>query len=73
MQVKVCAVCERTHTSTGMALKTCGLCREVHYCSPEHQRQDWPLHKQTCKGRAAKGGSGGQGVAGKGQSTKTKE
>ena len=65
MQVKVCAVCKGTHTSAGTALKSCGLCRLVHYCSPEHQRQDWALHKQTCKGKATKGGVGGQGGAGK--------
>lgn len=29
--------------------KTCGGCRLVGYCSKEHQRDDWPNHKQSCK------------------------
>jgi hypothetical protein len=25
--------------------KCCSRCRSVYYCSPEHQRQDWPRHR----------------------------
>ena len=27
----------------------CSQCRSVNYCSKEHQRTDWPLHKSTCR------------------------
>ena len=26
----------------------CGNCQEAYYCSPEHQRADWPSHKRRC-------------------------
>ena len=29
--------------------KKCGGCRVVMYCCVEHQKNDWPLHKKTCK------------------------
>jgi prefoldin subunit 4 len=29
--------------------KACGGCKEVGYCSKEHQRDDWPNHKLVCK------------------------
>jgi hypothetical protein len=25
--------------------KCCSRCRSVYYCSPEHQREDWPRHR----------------------------
>ena len=28
---------------------TCGGCQEARYCSKEHQRQDWPVHKAKCR------------------------
>ena len=28
---------------------TCGGCQEARYCSKEHQRQDWTLHKAQCR------------------------
>jgi len=28
---------------------TCGGCREIGYCSKEHQREHWPTHKTVCK------------------------
>ena len=45
-------MCKRTKASTGKKLKSCGLCRLVHYCSVEHRQQDWATHQQTCKGMA---------------------
>ncbi|XP_067840240.1 egl nine homolog 1 isoform X2 [Heptranchias perlo] len=41
-------------------LLLCGRCKRSFYCSKEHQKQDWKMHKQICKeeqsrqGRAAK-------------------
>ncbi|KAI0035531.1 hypothetical protein K488DRAFT_82972 [Vararia minispora EC-137] len=38
--------------SSGVAkseLKACSGCKNVWYCSPEHQRQDWKRHKHLCK------------------------
>lgn len=30
-------------------LKICGNCKTLAYCSKEHQKQDWKLHKDLCK------------------------
>ncbi|XP_043466799.1 uncharacterized protein LOC122501422 [Leptopilina heterotoma] len=30
-------------------LKRCGACNMISYCSKEHQKQDWPNHKQFCR------------------------
>ena len=30
------------------ALLKCSRCREVHYCSKEHQKTHWKLHKKLC-------------------------
>jgi len=27
----------------------CSNCKKAYYCSPEHQRIDWPEHKKVCK------------------------
>ena len=26
----------------------CGLCLQATYCTPEHQKADWPSHKRRC-------------------------
>jgi len=43
-----CHVCKRLH-SKQCRLKSCGSCRLVAYCSAEHQRAHWPLHRALCK------------------------
>jgi hypothetical protein len=30
-------------------LNPCGNCRQVRYCSKEHQKLDWKTHKILCK------------------------
>ncbi|XP_043466813.1 uncharacterized protein LOC122501428 [Leptopilina heterotoma] len=30
-------------------LKRCSACNMISYCSKEHQKQDWPNHKEFCK------------------------
>lgn len=30
------------------ATKRCSRCQKMHYCSPEHQVQDWARHRQEC-------------------------
>ncbi|XP_043466843.1 uncharacterized protein LOC122501449 [Leptopilina heterotoma] len=30
-------------------LKRCSACDMISYCSKEHQKEDWPSHKQFCK------------------------
>jgi hypothetical protein len=37
-----CQVCSKTSESR------CSWCRLVFYCSKEHQKQHWDLHKATC-------------------------
>lgn len=41
---KRCAKCD-----LGGDLKVCGQCKQVSYCSPACQRQDWKKHKQQCR------------------------
>ncbi|XP_037092528.1 uncharacterized protein LOC119112445 [Pollicipes pollicipes] len=47
-QAHACHVCKRLHTKQHR-LKSCGNCRLVAYCSAEHQRAHWPLHRALCK------------------------
>ncbi|KAK7072639.1 hypothetical protein SK128_012616 [Halocaridina rubra] len=39
----LCGVCE------SQAQQACGGCGLVYYCSKEHQRKDWPSHRQECQ------------------------
>lgn len=41
-----CNTCKNYDTK---CLKVCSGCRIVCYCSYEHQKQDWPDHKDICK------------------------
>ncbi len=38
-----CAVCDST-----AGLRACSRCRKIHYCSPEHQKAHWKIHKAEC-------------------------
>jgi len=38
-----CAVCG------GESTLRCSRCRDVHYCTPEHQAEAWKTHKSKCK------------------------
>ena len=40
---KVCPVCEND------GILECGGCGEVHYCTRQHQREDWINHKPDCR------------------------
>jgi prefoldin subunit 4 len=40
---KQCPLCGAAGT------KVCSGCKKIGYCSKEHQREDWPRHKQTCE------------------------
>ncbi|XP_051173192.1 uncharacterized protein LOC127289354 [Leptopilina boulardi] len=44
----MCHVC-RCFGEKAVNLKRCGACGILSYCGPEHQKQDWPSHKQFCK------------------------
>ncbi|CAK1587316.1 unnamed protein product [Parnassius mnemosyne] len=37
-----CVIC------SSPAVQKCSGCQNVHYCSREHQKQDWKLHKYRC-------------------------
>ncbi len=41
---RVCVLC-------GRAARVCSRCRDVRYCSAEHQRKDWPEHRPDCTQR----------------------
>ncbi|KAL0954366.1 hypothetical protein HGRIS_003357 [Hohenbuehelia grisea] len=42
----VCASCGKPG---GNELKTCSGCRQIFYCSPEHQKEHWKAsHKEQC-------------------------
>nr|XP_002127497.1 egl nine homolog 1 [Ciona intestinalis] len=43
-KIHTCQVC-----NTPEQLRTCSECRTVWYCSREHQRSDWKVHKTNCK------------------------
>ena len=30
-------------------LQRCSACKQVYYCSAQHQRSDWTNHKSVCK------------------------
>jgi hypothetical protein len=32
-----------------VAIKSCGTCKNISYCSPECQQADWATHKVLCK------------------------
>ncbi|XP_051157746.1 uncharacterized protein LOC127279442 [Leptopilina boulardi] len=43
----ICHVCN-CHDNE-VPLKKCGNCKMIYYCSQDHQRLHWPLHKEFCK------------------------
>ena len=43
-----CFVCKATPPAGG-SLSRCANCRMIKYCSKEHQKMDWPIHKTICK------------------------
>jgi len=43
MPEDVCTVC------SGPASNRCSACKQVSYCSREHQKQDWRNHKYSCR------------------------
>ena len=40
---RTCLICGQTHK-----LKACSACMNTYYCSSECQREDWPVHRNTC-------------------------
>lgn len=42
-----CPVCPML--ADGGALRKCGSCKAVRYCSQECQAAHWPMHKGPCK------------------------
>ena len=52
---RVCAYCSKSHNPLiGINLTACTGCRNVFYCSKQHQRDDWKLshasgHKKMCE------------------------
>lgn len=50
--------------------KKCGQCKGVSYCSREHQRLHWKVHKHTCAAMIQRGtGKGGKSIIGQEEET----
>ena len=49
-KVRVCALPECNIDGKGLFNKMmkCGRCRSTYYCSVEHQKEHWKVHKQSC-------------------------
>jgi len=45
----VCAACGIHVGPNGQALLRCKGCKNIFYCSKEHQELDWPNHKPACR------------------------
>lgn len=43
---RLCPGCFKTSSRTTLL---CTRCRNMHYCSTQCQRDDWPVHKMVCK------------------------
>lgn len=43
----MCHVCHFFGENT--SLKRCGACQLISYCGQEHQKKDWPQHRDFCK------------------------
>eukprot|EP01040_Poterioochromonas_malhamensis_P003004 gene3004-3191_t len=48
MNAPRCKVCSKTLAVDGTALMQCSQCKNVYYCSKEHQKRDWKSHKKYC-------------------------
>ncbi|CAE8653466.1 unnamed protein product [Polarella glacialis] len=60
-----CAVCSCLRRPDGSKLLLCGGCKSATFCSVEHQKQDWKVHKAHCsfqkKAETRKRGEGDSG------------
>ena len=45
----VCAFCGVHEDGVKIKMQVCSRCKETAYCSREHQRGHWQVHKATCK------------------------
>lgn len=43
IKLGACKICSKETKSK------CSNCNQVFYCSPEHQKSDWKIHKQLCR------------------------
>lgn len=46
--IRGCIVCGVHHQEDGTKLFRCGRCKNVQYCSKEHQKKHWKMHKLVC-------------------------
>ena len=44
-----CSVCYARNAHDGGRLLRCGICKQVKYCSAEHQKLHWKEHKEECR------------------------
>ena len=55
-----CSYCSQTEVQLNQRFKKCSACKDAYYCSIEHQRADWKIHKVACQSieRISKGMQG---------------
>jgi hypothetical protein len=46
--LRSCVVCSKGYTPTGQLVMKCSQCKAVAYCCKEHQKKNWPAHRQRC-------------------------
>jgi hypothetical protein len=46
-----CRRCSKTSAELGRALKRCGKCQSVTYCSRDCQQAHWSSHKKACRAK----------------------
>jgi hypothetical protein len=47
-QLAKCGLCEAKEARRG-DFPVCGACKQVAYCTREHQKQHWRTHKPHCR------------------------
>ncbi|GLH05709.1 Uncharacterized protein GBIM_11277 [Gryllus bimaculatus] len=44
-----CHICKALYNKENGPLRTCDQCKMISYCSEEHRKEHWPVHKDLCQ------------------------